>query len=62
MRRVVKILMERDGYSKEEAIEIVNNCREEMNEAIADGDYELAEDIMACDLGLEPDYIFDILY
>ena len=62
MNRVVRILMNRDGYSEEEAIEIVNDCREEMNEAIANGDYQLAEDILACDLGLEPDYIFDILY
>ena len=62
MNRVVSILMKRDGYSKEEAIEIINNCREEINEAIADGDYDLAEDILACDLGLEPDYIMDILF
>ena len=62
MNRVVSILMKRDGYTKEEAIEIVNDCREEMQEAIADGDYDLAEDILACDLGLEPDYIMDILF
>jgi hypothetical protein len=62
MNRVVNILMKRDGYSKEEAIEIVNDCREEMNEAIAHGDYDLAEDILAGDLGLEPDYIMDILF
>ena len=62
MNRVVSILMKRDGYTKEEAIEIVNDCREEINEAIADGDYDLAEDILACDLGLEPDYIMDILF
>lgn len=61
MNRVVKILMERDGYSEVEAREIIDDCREEINEAIADGDYDLAEDILACDLGLEPDYIFDIL-
>lgn len=62
MNRVVKILMKRDGYSKEEAIEMVNDCREEMNAAIASGDYDLAEDILAGDLGLEPDYIMDILF
>jgi hypothetical protein len=62
MNRVVSILMNRDGYSKEEAIEILNDCREEMNEAIASGDYDLAEDILAGDLGLEPDYIMDILF
>ena len=37
MNRVVSILMKRDGYSKEEAIEIINDCREEINEAIAEG-------------------------
>ena len=57
MNRVVNILLKRDGYSEEEAIEMVNDCREEMNEAIADGDYDLAEDILAGDLGLEPDYM-----
>ena len=62
MNRVVSILMTRDGYSKEEAVEAINDCREEMNEAIANGDYDLAEDILSYDLGLEPDYIFDILY
>ena len=61
MNRVVKILMERDGYSKENAYDLVNEVRAEMQEAIADGDYELAEDIIMGDLGLEPDYIFDIL-
>ena len=35
MNRVVNILMKRDGYSKEEAMEILNDCREEINEAIA---------------------------
>ena len=62
MNRVVNILMKRDGYTKEEAIEAIKDCREEINEAIADGDYDLAEDIIACDLGLEPDYIMDILF
>ena len=38
MNRVVNILMKRDGYSKEEAMEILNDCREEINEAIASGD------------------------
>lgn len=62
MDRVVNILMRRDGYTKEEAIAIVDDCREEMQEAIAHGDYDLAEEIIECDLGLEPDYIMDILF
>lgn len=62
MNRVVSILMKRDGITEAEAKEMLNDCREEMNEAIAYGDYDLAEDILAGNLGLEPDYIMDILF
>lgn len=61
MNRVVKILMERDGISESEAKEQVKNCRNEMYSAIAIGDFILAEEIIEMDLGLEPDYIPDIL-
>jgi DNA-binding GntR family transcriptional regulator len=61
MNRVVNILMKRDEYDEEEATELVRECRAEMLDAIESGDYDLAEDILASDLGLEPDYIFDIL-
>ena len=61
MNRVVKILMNRDGYTKEAAYDLVNEVRAEMQDAIACGDYDLAEEIIESDLGLEPDYIFDIL-
>jgi hypothetical protein len=61
MNRVVKILMERDELSKEDAYDLVKDVRSEMQDAIACGDYDLAEEIIESDLGLEPDYIFDIL-
>lgn len=61
MNRVVKILMERDGYSKQAAMELINDCRREMHDAVACGDFSLAEEIIESDLGLESDYIFDIL-
>lgn len=61
MNRVVKILMERDGLTKEAATELVNDCRAEMHNAIACGDYDLAYELIESDLGLEPDYIPDIL-
>ena len=61
MNRVVKILMKRDGLSKEDAYDLVNEVRAKMQDAIACGDYDLAEEIIESDLGLEPDYIFDIL-
>ena len=53
MNRVVKILMERDGLSEEEARELIAECIEE----IELGNMYAMEDI----LGLEDDYIFDIL-
>lgn len=41
--------------SEEEAKELVNDCRE----MIYDG--ENPEDVLQYELGLEPDYIFDII-
>ena len=61
INRVVKILMERDNMTREEAEHLLNQVRDEMNDAIAEGDYDLAEDIMYSDLGLEMDYIMDVL-
>jgi hypothetical protein len=58
MNRVVKILMERDGITREEAEELVNEAREEI---LASDPWEV-EDIMLDVLGLEPDYIMDILF
>lgn len=51
--RVVKILMERDGVTEEEALEMIAECKEALN----NGDYEAMQDY----LGLEDDYIFDIM-
>lgn len=54
MNRVVKILMKRDGLTKEEALELIEECREEIEMG---NDYAL-EDV----LGLEDDYLLDILF
>lgn len=58
---IIRILMERYGMDLKEAKSVLRDVKSEMEEAIADGDYELAEEIMASELGLELDYIFDIL-
>lgn len=60
MNRIVRTLMNRDGLSKEEAMELYLGSKEEIENAIEMGDYELAEDILAGDLGLEPDYFVDM--
>lgn len=61
MNRVVKILIERDGMRRSEAIELVQDVKRRIEEAAADGDYEEAEMILESELGLELDYMFDIL-
>lgn len=62
MERIIKILMDRDDMSRKEAIELINDVKEMMQEAIEDGSYIEAEEIFEDELGLEPDYIFDILW
>jgi hypothetical protein len=57
MNKVVKILMERDGLTQQQAKELV----EETRDALQSCDPFEAEDIIADYLGLELDYIFDIL-
>lgn len=54
--------MKRDGVSQREAQKMVTLATAEMEDAIICGDYQLAEDILMSDLGLEMDYIFDLLY
>jgi len=51
---IKKVLIERDGYSEEEAQEILK----EMREDVANG--ENPEELLY-DIGLEPDYIFDLI-
>lgn len=60
MNRVVKILMEREGLSREEAEDTLNEVREMLEEC--NYDPEESEEIISSELGLEPDYIMDILF
>lgn len=59
--KVVDILMERDGLTKQEAEKQKTLTGAAVEDAIAAGDFDLVEDIMMSDLGLEMDYVFDIL-
>ena len=70
MKRVLKILMERDDMSREDAVELIENFVEEIEErfwaelplSVADGDTicECEELLNVC-LGLEPDFLTDII-
>lgn len=57
MNTVVKILMKRDNMTEQEATNLVRETKEElMDSSCSDG-----ADIIMDNLGLEPDYIMDIL-
>jgi predicted RNase H-like HicB family nuclease len=55
MESLLKVLMERDGLSKDEALQQIEEAREEVLEG-AD-----PEEVLADWFGLEPDYVFDLL-
>lgn len=59
MNKIIEILMKRDNLTKEEAINLINETREMLYDCNLDIDK--AEDIMYSQLGLEMDYIMDIL-
>jgi|13_taG_2_1085334.scaffolds.fasta_scaffold119317_3 hypothetical protein len=54
---VIKVLIDRDGMSRLEAEKTVRDIRERV---LIHG--EDPEEILYNDLGLEPDYIFDLIY
>lgn len=60
MNKVVEILMRRDGDSKQEATERVEQTRDELLQ-LGTGSFEDSQNIIEENLGLEPDYLFDIL-
>lgn len=59
MNRVVEILCRRDGISVKEAIARIQSVQDQL--AGANYDYDEAEDILANELGLEMDYIVDLI-
>ena len=62
MNKIVEILMRRDGISRLEAESLVEECKEEVWNAAARGNYQECEDIIALYLGLELDYLDEMLW
>lgn len=62
MNEIVEILMQRDHISQLEAENLVEECREELWDAAARGNYQECEDIIALYLGLELDYLDEMLW
>ena len=59
MGKIIKVLMERDGMEKDEAVRYYKDCMAEVREAIYDGDYEGAQMAFEDSFGLEPDFLMD---
>lgn len=58
LENIVDIIAERDDMTIDEAIEIVNETKEMIDEAIISVDYTEVEQIMLDQLGLEMDYVY----
>ena len=63
MKDMIEILMERDGLSREEAERQVEDTSSRIWDELNYEDCELEdlEDILYGDIGLEPDYLLDML-
>lgn len=62
MNSVIKVLMNRDGMSQLDAENRFEEVKEMVNNEVeCGGDYDVVEDIIAGELGLEMDYLFDFL-
>ncbi len=59
MNRIVEILMRRDGVTKNEAEAMLREARQMARDCSYDP--EETEEIMYSELGLELDYVFDLL-
>lgn len=62
MNTIERTLIDRDGLTPEEAVSLMEETRSEIYNAIECGDFDLAEDLFTGDLGLEMDYILDLLF
>lgn len=61
MKKINKILMERDGMTEQEANDYVDVESEGVMEAIYSGDFTEAEDLFMSAFGLEPDYMDELI-
>lgn len=61
MDSITEVLMRRDGLSEEDAKREVEDFKANIEDSIMSGNLEDIEDALMYDLGLEPDYLMDIL-
>lgn len=56
---ILSVLIERDKMSAEEALDLIEAAKKDLNERLADGEqpYDICEEWF----GLEPDYIMELM-
>lgn len=67
IEKVARIIAERDGLDYDEALSIVEDVVADINDIIdiideEDDSLEAVETFFMEELGLEPDYLFDIIF
>jgi len=58
---IKEVLMRRDGISALEAQDIINQAKEALQEYIASGDLEAAENVCEEYFDLEPDFLTELM-
>jgi hypothetical protein len=58
---IKSILMTRDNMDEAQAESLIEEARQALNEYLADGDIDSAEDVCAEFFGLEPDYLMQLI-
>lgn len=61
MEGIKQVLMRRDGMSSDDAQNLINECKEQLNEYIENDDMDYAYNICQDYFGLEPDYLMEIM-
>lgn len=59
---LARMIARRDGISINEAYEAIEETQDMLQEAFAAGSITMAEDILADELGIEPDFLDLFLY
>lgn len=61
MNKLLRVLMERDGLTKQEALEKMDEAREQMYLYLEEGDGDSASEVCGEFFGLEEDYLYCLL-
>ena len=59
--KIASIISKRDGIPITEAMQIVRDCLIQIDYSLTQGNYDEVEEVINGDLGLELDYVYDLL-